>query len=156
MLAEKIETLIAPIIHDLGLELWMCEVHNQGHHSLLRIYIDRDGKGVTLDDCTEVSRAVGAILDVEDLIKNRYQLEVSSPGLERQLSTATHFARYVGCEVKIKFRVPQNKHKNCHARIEKVEDDKIFLNVGNEKLIVMLGDIQTARLISDLALKKCQ
>lgn len=147
MLAQKIETLIEPVIHDLGLELWMCEMHNQGRHSLLRIYIDRDGKGATLDDCTEVSRAVGAILDVEDVIKNQYQLEVSSPGLERQLLTAAHFARYIGHDVKIKFRVPQKTHRNCQARIEKVEDDKIVLNVENEKLIVMINDIQKANLV---------
>ena len=149
MLVQQIQDMIEPVIRSMGIALWACEVHQQGRYSLLRIYIDRDGKGVSLEDCTQVSREVSAILDVEDPIKSQYQLEVSSPGLDRQLSTAIHFSRYIGCTVKIKFRVPQNNHRQCVARIEKVEGDKIGLVVGSDLLSVTLGDIQKANLMSE-------
>ena len=147
MLVEKIQALIEPVVQSLGLELWLCEFHGQGQYSQLRIYVDRDGKGASLEDCAQVSREVGALLDVEDCIKTRYELEVSSPGLERQLATLSHFSRYIGSMAKVKFRVPQNKHKTCSARIEKVEDNKIFFNIENEIVKVALGDIQKANLL---------
>ena len=101
MLDKRIHDVIEPTIRSLGLELWACDLRKSGNQAVLRIYIDRD-TGVTLEDCTVVSREIGALLDVEDLIKSHYQLEVSSPGLDRLLLTLNHFSRYVGKMVKLK------------------------------------------------------
>lgn len=145
---RKIHELIEPTIRALGLELWACDLHQSGHHTLLRIYIDRnDGQGVSLDDCALASREIGAILDVEDAIKNRYNLEVSSPGLDRTLSTLAHFQRYVGCDVKVKLRNAVSNKKHFVARIEKVEGERIFLTVENEKINLGLGEIHKASLV---------
>ena len=146
MLDKRIHDLIEPTILSLGLELWACDLRPSGNQALLRIYIDREG-GVTLEDCTRVSREIGAILDVEDPIKNRYQLEVSSPGLDRALMTLSHFERYVGHEVKLRLRSAQDNRRQLVGRIEKVEDGKIVLSVAGEMLRVTLGEIQKANLL---------
>ncbi|OGT40230.1 MAG: hypothetical protein A3E81_00320 [Gammaproteobacteria bacterium RIFCSPHIGHO2_12_FULL_36_30] len=147
MQQKRIQDLIEPTIRALGLILWSCELHQNNQRALLRIYIDRDdGSGVTVEDCAKVSREVGAILDVEDPIKNRYELEVSSPGTDRTLSTLPHFEKYVGNNVKIKLRIAISNQKNFDARIEKVDSDKIFFNIGNEVINVTLGEIQKANL----------
>ncbi|OGT34569.1 MAG: hypothetical protein A3C44_07030 [Gammaproteobacteria bacterium RIFCSPHIGHO2_02_FULL_39_13] len=145
---KRIADLIEPTIRALGLELWTCDLHQSGHHALLRIYIDRqDEQGVTLEDCALVSREVSAILDVEDPIKNHYHLEVSSPGIDRTLSTLSHFQRYVGCEIKVKLRVAISNKKHFIARIEKVDGEKIFLTTENEIIKLGLGEIHKASLV---------
>lgn len=132
----------------MGLELWACYCHSQGRQTLLRIYIDRQNdEGVTLDDCTRASREIGAILDVEDLIKQRYQLEVSSPGFDRVLLTLAHFARYIGSQVKVRLRAPTTNRRQFIARIDKVDDQHVFFVIDDETIQLTLSEIQKAHLV---------
>ncbi len=148
MQAKRIHDLIEPTIRAMGLELWACDLRQDGNQALLRVYIDREnGQGVTLEDCTSASREISGILDVEDPIKNRYQLEISSPGVERTLLTLSHFERYVGSNVKIKLRVLNGNRRVLLARIEKIVGDRVFLVVENETISVTLGEIQKANLV---------
>ena len=101
-IAEQIRQILHPILESMGLTLWDLEFHKQGPQWLLRIFIDRESGGVTLNDCEMVNRDLGAALDVEDIISHPYTLEVSSPGLDRTLSKPEHFARFTGSMVKIK------------------------------------------------------
>jgi ribosome maturation factor RimP len=101
-IAEQIRQILYPILESMGLTLWDLEFHKQGPQWLLRIFIDRESGGVTLNDCETVNRDLGAALDVEDIISHPYTLEVSSPGLDRTLSKPEHFARFTGSTVKIK------------------------------------------------------
>jgi len=101
-IAEQIRQILHPILESMGLTLWDLEFHKQGPQWLLRIFIDRESGGVTLNDCETVNRDLGAALDVEDIIAHPYTLEVSSPGLDRTLSKPEHFARFTGSMVKIK------------------------------------------------------
>ena len=83
----------------------------RGRTSTLRIYIDSED-GINVDDCADVSHQVSAVLDVEDPITVAYNLEVSSPGLDRPLFTAEHYARFVGAEVTLVLRMAvQNRRK---------------------------------------------
>jgi ribosome maturation factor RimP len=100
--AVEIRRILDPILGSMDLSLWDMDFQKQGPKWLLRIYIDRETGGVTLGDCETVSRDVGAVLDVEDVIPHAYTLEVSSPGLDRTLSKPEHFARFAGSTVKIK------------------------------------------------------
>lgn len=145
-MTRKIHDLIEPTIQALGLTLWSCELHRHNHRALLRIYIDREN-GVTLEDCSKVSREIGALLDVEDPISERYELEVSSPGLNRSLSTVAHFQQYIGKPVKIRLRHAISNRKQFEAKIEAVKTDSISLSVENEIMNVTLGEIQKANLI---------
>jgi len=97
----RVTELAEPLADSLGLELAEVEYRQEGRQMVLRLYIDRDG-GVTLDDCSTVSRELAEILDVEDFIQGHYNLEVSSPGLNRPLKKPSDFERYTGRLVKIR------------------------------------------------------
>ena len=98
---DKIEQLIQPILDDLGFELVDIEFQREQRGWTLRVYLDKEA-GITLDDCTEASREISTLLDVEDVIESAYQLEVSSPGIERPLKKLSDFDRFAGSPVKIK------------------------------------------------------
>jgi ribosome maturation factor RimP len=98
---ESVRRIAAPLAAQEGLELVDVELGGAGGRQTLRLLIDKPG-GVSLDDCTEVSRAVSAALDVEDPIAGAYDLEVSSPGLDRPLRTPEHFEKFKGSKVRVK------------------------------------------------------
>jgi ribosome maturation factor RimP len=98
---ERILGLVSPVLHDMSFELVDLEFKREGKNWLLRLFIDKPG-GITLDDCVDVSREVGALLEVEDVIESSYRLEVSSPGLDRPLKKAQDYERFCGELVKIK------------------------------------------------------
>jgi ribosome maturation factor RimP len=98
---EKVRSIAAPVAAQDGLELVDVEFGGAGGRTTLRLFIDKPG-GVSLDDCSNVSRSVSAALDVEDPLEGAYDLEVSSPGLDRPLRTPEHFAKYAGQKVRLK------------------------------------------------------
>ncbi|HTP63939.1 MAG TPA: ribosome maturation factor RimP [Geobacteraceae bacterium] len=97
----RVTELAEPLAASLGLELVEVEYRQEGGRMVLRLFIDREG-GVTLDDCAAVSRELAEILDVEDFIHGRYNLEVSSPGLDRPLKKPEDYERFAGRLVKIR------------------------------------------------------
>ncbi|MEA3544080.1 MAG: ribosome maturation factor RimP [Thermodesulfobacteriota bacterium] len=100
-LSEQIEQLIQPILEDLGCELVDLEYQREQRGWVLRFFLDKEG-GINLDDCAAASREISSLLDVENLISTAYNLEVSSPGIERPLKKAKDFERFAGQLVKIK------------------------------------------------------
>lgn len=99
--ACRVAELAEGLLASLGLELVELEYKREGRDMVLRLYVDKEG-GITLDDCAAVSRELSEILDVEDFIRDRYTLEVSSPGLNRPLKKATDYERYRGRLVKVR------------------------------------------------------
>ena len=93
--------LAEPILRRMGLELWDLRFEKEGSLWYLRYFIDKEG-GVTIDDCEAFSRAIDAELDAADPIDQSYVLEVSSPGVERELTRDWHFERYLGALVEVK------------------------------------------------------
>ena len=146
-LEKQLIQILEPTITAMGYEFVGLEHLGQGRHSILRIYIDSE-KGVGLDDCERVSRQVSALLDVEDPIKGEYNLEVSSPGLERPLFTAEQFNRFQGHEVKVRILTPINKQRKFRGFIKKVVDDEITLECGGELIQLHLADVAKAHLCS--------
>src|SRR5512136_728888 len=98
---EKVTDIAESILRSFDMELVDLEYTKEGRQMVLRLYIDKAG-GITLDDCASVSRELSAILDVEDVVAEKYTLEVSSPGLNRPLKTEADYRRYLGKLVKIK------------------------------------------------------
>ncbi len=98
---ESVQRLVGPILQGLGLELVDLEFKHEGRDWMLRLFIDKDG-GVSLDDCVQVSRELGAVLEIEDVIETAYRLEVSSPGLDRPLNKSADYQKYAGRLVKVK------------------------------------------------------
>lgn len=128
---EKVRNIAAPLAAAEGLELVDLEFAGAGGHPTLRLYIDKPG-GVSLEDCTQVSRALSAALDVEDPIEGSYELEVSSPGLDRPLRTPEHFQRFAGENVRIKTYGPLDtagSRKTFVGRLLGLEENSVLVDV---------------------------
>lgn len=147
MLQDQIAELIQPTIQDLGYELWGCEYLAQGHHSLLRVYIDQNF-GIGIEDCEKVSRQISALLDVEDLISSNYSLEVSSPGIPRPLFYAEQYQRYIGHEVAIKVFKPVAGRRQWIGKIVSADAQELILEINSEQQKFIFSNIVKAHLTS--------
>lgn len=105
-IVSQAEALARPAAQGLGLSLWDVEYVKEGASWFLRYYIDKPG-GVTIEDCEALSRAVDGPLDEADFIGTQYYLEVSSPGIERELKKEAHFAAFTGRPVRVRFIRPR-------------------------------------------------
>jgi len=115
---------------------------------VLRLYIDRPDVGVTLSDCSKVSRQVSAVLDAHDVIHHAYRLEVSSPGLDRPLVRPEHFRRYVGQKIRIKLtRTKQDQRKRYTGTIVDITDEGVVLNVDGTEYRLAFSNIDKANLV---------
>lgn len=141
--AYVVETLLP----SLGLELFDVQFRQEDRGWVLRIFIDSPD-GVSLDHCTEVSRDLSAYLEVEDIITHAYHLEVSSPGLERQLRNATEFERFIGQFAKVKLHHPVNDQKVFIGTIQQVTDQGVVsLDVEDtDGISFSMEDVNQARL----------
>ena len=146
--AKNVLALIRPAIEHMGYELWGVEYGDQGRGALLRVYIDHED-GIKLDDCVEVSRRVSSLLDVEDPIAGHYDLEVSSPGLDRPLFSEEQLARYVSHKVKIVMAMPQLGRKRFAGRLLKVAEGMIEVEVDNELYQLPFAEVASARLVPE-------
>jgi ribosome maturation factor RimP len=145
---NRLFDLLEPVAAGLGYELIEIEFSSAGRNSVVRVYIDRtDGAGVGLDDCERVSRAIGAVLEAEDPIGHEYQLEVSSPGFDRPLRTAAHFARYAGSEARIELAAPIEGRRRFRGQLGAVEDGKVTIEVDRREWKLPLAGISKARLV---------
>ncbi|WP_461482265.1 ribosome maturation factor RimP [Porticoccus sp.] len=144
---ETLKAMIAPVVAALGCEFWGLEYLSSGRTAMLRIYIDRDETGVTVEDCEKVSRQVSSLMDVEDPIGGEYTLEVSSPGLERPLYTLDQFQRYVGEEVAVRLRFPYEGRRKFKGRLNGVEGEDIVLIVEDHEYLFPVDSIEKANVV---------
>jgi ribosome maturation factor RimP len=142
-----ISDLIRPTVEALGVDLWGIEHLIQGKYSVLRVYIDKAGDGVTIEDCERVSRQISGIFDVEDPIPGEYTLEVSSPGMDRPLFTIAQFAQYVGSEATVKLRSPLDGRRKFKGLIQKVDADVVSLLVDGKEFALPALAIDKANLV---------
>jgi len=146
---QNLIELLRPVIENLDYELVGVEFLPQGSYSLLRIYID-SSNGVTISDCERVSHQVSGLLDVEDAVRGRYTLEVSSPGLDRPLFSEEHFRRFVGETVKVRLSAPIDGRKNFTGIIRGLNDGIVELEVESEKVEIPFSSIEKANLVPNI------
>ena len=128
---EKIEELVTKPITDLGYRVYDVMYVKEGKDNFLRIFIDND-KGISLDDCEKVNDVITDMLDEADLIKDQYFLEISSPGVERNIRKDKHFEESTGKEVNIKlFKPLENKEKEITGILK--DFDKETVNIETDK-----------------------
>jgi ribosome maturation factor RimP len=140
--------LLEPVLAGLGYELIEVEFSPASSRALVRLYIDRaDGSPVALDDCERASQAVGKVLDTQDPIEREYQLEVSSPGFDRPLRTAAHFARFVGSEARIELAQPIEGRRRFRGKLGPAEDGEVMIEVDQREWKLPLAGISKARLV---------
>ena len=146
-LEQNLQEMLQGAVEDLGCELWGIECQRAGRFMTVRLFIDKEG-GVTVDDCADVSRQVSALLDVEDPIADKYNLEVSSPGLDRPLFTLPQFERYIGQDISVHLRIPVMERRKWQGKLERIENDMVILIVDGQKQVLVFGNIQKANVVA--------
>jgi ribosome maturation factor RimP len=150
MTADELAVLLEPTVQRLGYELSDLEVRIGGKGGLIRVFIDKP-EGIGLADCEKVSEAVSALLDVEDPVPGNYNLEVSSPGLDRKLTKVEHFQRFMGEVVKVKTRFPVEGRRRFRGKLMSANEDGIVVEVDGQLHSLALATIDTARLVPEAA-----
>ncbi len=145
----KTEALVMPLIEENNFELVDVEYVREGSNWFLRVYIDKEG-GITVDDCELVSRALSDLLDVEDYIPDAYILEVSSPGLGRQLKKDKDFKRSIGEVIELKLYKAINKQKEFEGVLVSFDEETLTIELedGNQESF-QRTDIAMVRLALD-------
>ena len=139
------------VLADLQLECLGIEFSPSQGQSTLRVYLDAQGREITLDDCEAASRELSALLDVEDPIPGHYVLEVSSPGIDRPLFTAAQFAKVVGQEVKVLLKAPLEGRRRLRGKVTSVEGDQIALEAEGKVFEFEHDAVESARIVPDWA-----
>lgn len=122
--------IVAPIAKGLGLEIWDIRFLKEGSDWYLKIFIDKEN-GVSIDDCVELTHAITKPLDEADPISQSYTLEVSSPGIERELVTDRHFEKFIGSDVMLRLIRPIDKTRDFNGRLTAYENGEITLALEN-------------------------
>ena len=138
--------IIEPILAGMGLELVDTQVSGRGR--LLRIFIDKPG-GITIDDCTMVSRHLGRVFEVEGIDYER--MEVSSPGLDRPLVKRSDFVRFAGSKADVRMRVPDASGRRHFVGVLRgVQDGNIEIEAEGLRFLLALDGVERARLVPQL------
>jgi ribosome maturation factor RimP len=134
---DRVREIADRVAASSGLEVVDVEFRGIGNARMLRVFLDKPGAasgdplaGVTHGDCATFSREFGTILDVEDALSGSYTLEVSSPGLDRRLTKAAEFARFVGSRMKLMTRNPVNNNRFFEGRLESFNDGRLTLDLS--------------------------
>ncbi|MGD9841552.1 MAG: ribosome maturation factor RimP [Steroidobacteraceae bacterium] len=165
---ERLIELLEPVVRDLGFELWDLEYAARRGNGFLRLYIDvgvdaaqrvdnaeseneASDQGIDLEDCAVVSRAVSALLDERDPIPVEYTLEVSSPGMDRVLRTAAHFARFIGERAQVEMTLPVNGRRKFLGKLLALNANELSLEQDGVPVLLPFSGINTARLAPEFA-----
>jgi ribosome maturation factor RimP len=142
---DRVMELARQVAGGLGVSVEEVQLLGRGRRTLMRITIDKDG-GVTLADCEAFSRDIGALLDVEDPLSGPYNLEVSSPGLDRPLRNLEDFRKNTGKLARVITRQKMENQSFFVGRIAGVDEERVRLMVGDREVEIYLDNISRARL----------
>lgn len=142
---RQVEALVAPVLAADGMELVLVEYRRESGGRVMRLFIDKPG-GITLDDCTGVSRHTGDLLDVSLGDIGPYRLEVSSPGLDRPLVKPADFERFAGERIRLRLKAPLDGRKNYKGRLSASDAEGITIETDTGPVRVRYGLIAWARL----------
>lgn len=135
--------LLEPTLSGMGYEL--VEVEQPSPGKLLRVFVDKQEGGITLDDCVTISNHLAQLLAVENVAYSR--LEVSSPGLDRPLKKKADFLRYQGEMIRVRLRSPLQGQKNFVGKLQAMQDDILMLEIDGELLQIQFGNVDRARVV---------
>lgn len=155
---ESVKEMLTPHVEGMGYELVLVRLIDTHRKRLLQIFAEpNDGRAMTLGDCERISRTVSAVLDVEDPITSAYDLEVSSPGIDRPLVKRKDYERYQGHEAKIELAVPMAGRKRFTGTVMSVDEDDniLFRTKDNKEHVIPLAQIGDAKLtLTDKLIKE--
>ncbi len=124
----KVREIVAPFAKELGLDIWDIRFVKEGTDWYLRIFIDKDG-GISIDDCVDLTHAVTKPLDEADPISQSYLLEVSSPGVERELVSDEHFEKFIGADIMLRLIRPIDKVRDFKGKLASYDNGTIKLEL---------------------------
>ncbi len=162
---EKIHKVAVDVAQSAGCELYDIEMVGAGANRVLRVFIDKPEVGIGIEDCSNVSKGLNEVLDSEDIVPGgEYNLEVSSPGLDRRLRTENHFKKVIGKKVAIQLSQnlgslgAQEKSiqamKKFESDLASVEDGCIVFDLKNEKMKIPLNAVEKAKLVFEFKTNK--
>ena len=146
---QKLTDLLRPAVEETGKTLRGIEYLSAGNNSVLRLFIDHED-GINVDDCAEVSRQVGALLDVEDPISSEYSLEVSSPGVDCPLFELAHFQEVIGEIVNVRLSMPLNGRRKFKGPLVAIENDTLIVQVDSIDYELAISNVDKANLVAKL------
>jgi ribosome maturation factor RimP len=147
MREQQLETLLTPILNAMGYDVVRVQISGSRHPTMQVMAERKDEAAMTVDDCAEISRAISAVLDVEDPIEEAYQLEVSSPGIDRPLTRPQDYDRYAGFDARVELRNALDGRRRFKGKLLGVKDENVMLAVEGETVSVPLAAIQRAKLL---------
>ncbi|QQR80280.1 MAG: ribosome maturation factor RimP [Deltaproteobacteria bacterium] len=143
---NKIQTLVEPVLKEIGCEWVEGKIVFEHGRRILRLLVDKEG-GVTVGDCEKVSREVGVLLDVEGAVDDRYVLEVSSPGINRPLVKEADYQKFLGKMASIKTREPIDGRRNYKGVLQKLENSEVEILIDGKIYRVPLALVEKAKLV---------
>ena len=135
---------VDPLVANEGMEIVDIDYRREGRGNVLRFYLDRADGGVTIDELTAMSRRLGDLIEVHDLVPSSYTLEVSSPGINRRLRQPDHFRRYIGKKVRVRTIEVDDGRRAFLGVLKDVRDDGIVCTVGASERFVTFDNIAQA------------
>jgi ribosome maturation factor RimP len=146
MITRQITDLIEPILDELGFELVDVDYLSEHGRWVLRIYIDKVG-GVSIDDCARISGELGDLIDIKEIVRHEYVMEVSSPGLNRPLKKEADFIRVIGKKIKVKMTEPVNGRRNFTGYLKDVRDHILYIEDEGGLITLSWPEIDKANLV---------
>jgi len=146
-LAGHVEALIGPTVEAMGYSLVRVQILGRNRPRLQIMAERMDGESMLVDDCAAISRAVSAVLDVEDPIAGAYTLEVSSPGIDRPLVRLADFDRFAGFEAKVEMDLAVDGRRRFQGRLLGTEGDAVRLRMEDSEVVLPYADIRRAKLV---------
>lgn len=142
--------LVRPVVEGLSYRFWGLEYISQGKDSVLRVYIESLSKdGTDVEDCAKASRQISSVLDVEDPISGEYNLEVSSPGLERPLFELEQYREYIGATISLRLRIPFDGRRKFKGLLVAIEEEDVVIRVDQEEYLLPIDLIDKANLVHE-------
>jgi len=145
-ITEEVSRLVGPVLEDMGYELVDVEYITHYGRWVLRLYVDKEG-GITLDDCAQVSREVGDLIDVKDIIDHEYVLEVSSPGLNRPLKKEKDFLRALGKKIRVRMSSPVEGRRNFTGTLMRFQEGTLGLEMEDRLVTLPWQEVEKASLV---------
>ncbi len=142
---ERVWNVVDPVLRSEGMEVIEIEYRREAPGWVLRVYVDQE-RGVTVEDCARVSHVVGDLLDVADIIRNPYNLEVSSPGLNRPLRKKEHFEKCLEKFVEVKTFALISGRRNFKGSLKEVREDGIIVECDGRRFEIPFEGMDRARL----------
>jgi ribosome maturation factor RimP len=144
---QQLETMLTPILDAMGYDLVRVQISGTKHPTMQVMAERRDGVAMTVEHCAEISRAISAVLDVEDPFDTAYSLEVSSPGIDRPLTRAADYERFQGFEARVELREAIGGRRRFKGKLGGLRGDKIVMDQEGETVELPLAQVQRAKLI---------